>query len=162
MMQDAAGGLRFTLDLPSPHEPRRFKVRPVAEGEAGAVEDLLRHAPGVSRHTPPAETPFAASVRLGAFDEMRVLRAFADLRLGAPTADGCFVELLVVDPRYRRAGLGAHLFGALAERLREAGARRVALEVDEGNDGAARFWSRLGFAETARLDERRAYEKRLV
>ena len=30
MMQDAAGGLRFTLDLPSPHEPRRFKVRPVA------------------------------------------------------------------------------------------------------------------------------------
>ena len=36
------------------------------------------------------------------------------------------------------------------------------LEVDDGNDGAARFWTRLGFAETARLDERRAYEKRLA
>ena len=162
MIGGAAEGLRFTLDLPSPHEPRRFKVRPVSPDESGAVDDMVRHAHGVGRHTPPTESPQATSVRLGVFDDMRVLRAFIDLKAGAPTADACFIELMVVDPRYRRAGLGENLYRALAEQMKAAGARRIALEVEDGNDGAARFWTRLGFAETARLDQRRAYEARLA
>lgn len=161
MIASAADGIRFTLDLPSRTEPRRFKVRPVTDAESGAVEELLRHAPGVHRSRPPAETPLAVSACLGAFDEMRVLRALVEMRAGAPTPDCCFIELMVVDPRYRRAGLGAALFSELARRLKEAGARRVMLEVDEGNDAAMRFWHRQGFAETGRRAERRAYEKKL-
>lgn len=146
MIAQATGALRFTLDLPSRHEPRRFKARPLSENDSGAADDLMRHAPGVQRHTPPVESPHAATARIGVFDDMRVMRAFIDLRAGAPTADCCFVELMVVDPRYRRAGLGTCLFNALAAEMKAAGARRIALEVDEDNDGAARFWTRLGFA----------------
>lgn len=160
MVIGPAGGLRFSLDLPSTHEPRRFKVRPVAESEAGAVEDLLRHAPGVTRSKPPAENALTPAALLGAFDEMRVLRAFIDLRLGQPSADAAFVELIVVDPRYRRAALGANLMTELMTRLKDAGARRVCLEVDDDNEAAARFWQRLGFVEQDRTT-RRAFEKKL-
>lgn len=161
MIAQATGALRFTLDLPSRHEPRRFKARPLTENDAGAVDELMRHAPGVNRHLPPMESPEAATARIGVFDDMRVLRAFVDLRAGAPTADCCFVELMVVDPRYRRAGLGTHFFNALAAEMKAAGARRIALEVDEGNEGAARFWARLGFAEIGRSGYQRAFERAL-
>ncbi len=161
MIAQATGSLRFTIDLPSRHEPRRYKARPLTETDAGAVDDLMRHAPGVNRHTPPTESPGAATARIGVFDDMRVLRAFVDLRAGAPTADCCFVELMVVDPRYRRAGLGSHLFNALADEMKAAGARRIALEVDEDNDGAARFWSRLGFAAVPGASARTHMERRL-
>jgi GNAT superfamily N-acetyltransferase len=161
MIAEATGSLRFTIDLPSPHEPRRYKARPLTDSDAGAVDELMRHAPGVHRHRPPAEAPEAATARIGVFDEMRVLRAFIDLRAGAPTADCCFVELMVVDPRYRRAGLGAHMFNALAAQMKAAGARRIALEVDPGNDGAARFWGRLGFTEGAPRGDQRTFERKL-
>lgn len=161
MIAQATGALRFTIDLPSKHEPRHYKARPLTDGDAGAVDELMRHAPGVHRHRPPTESPEAATARIGVFDDMRVLRAFIDLRAGAPTADCCFVELMVVDPRYRRAGLGTHMFNALAAEMKAAGARRVALEVDSGNDGAARFWSRLGFTETAPRAGQRTFERPL-
>ena len=162
MIAATDGGLRFTLDLPSTHEPRHFRVRPISENEAGAVEELLRFAPGVSRRTPPVESSQAASLRLGAFDDMRVLRALVDLRAGAPAADACFIELMVVHPRFRRAGLGAALTVELLKRLHFAGARRVALEVDDGNDAAARFWTRQGFVETGRDKGRQSFEKTLA
>ena len=162
MNQERGDALRFLLDVPSSHEPRRFKVRPVAAGERGAVEDLLLHAPGVSPARPPAETPAAAWVRLGAFDEMRVLRALVDLRAGSPAPDCCFVELMVIDPRYRRAGFGAHLFGEIEKRLLEAGAARILLEVEHDNPNAARFWTRMGFVKGAATAARASYEKRLV
>lgn len=161
MIAHATGNLRFTLDLPSRHEPRRYKVRPLTQTDAGAADELMRHAPGVHRHRPPAEAPEAATARIGVFDEMRVLRAFVDLRAGAPTRDCCFVELMVVDPRYRRAGLGTHLFNALAAEMKAAGARRIALEVDEENEGAARFWSRLGFTEGPPRADQRTFERTL-
>jgi len=160
MVAGSASGLRFALDLASRTEPRHFKVRPVAEGETGAVDELLRHAPGVTRTRPPATSTAATSVRLGAFDDLRVLRALLDLHLGAPTADCAFVELLVVEPRYRNAGLGAAMFTELARRLKEAGARRIQLEVDHDNPNAARFWKRLGFSE-AGSGARLQFEKRL-
>ena len=156
-----AEGIRFALDLPSRTEPRHFKVRPVAEGDMGAVAELLRHAPGVSRHRPPTEAPQAASAKLGVFDDMRVLRGFVEVRAGAPASDACFIELIVIDPRYRRAGLGAAIVAELARRLKDAGARRFMIEVDEPNTDAMRFWQRHGFVETGRTDHRRMYERLL-
>ena len=161
MIAQATGSLRFTLDLPSRHEPRRYKARPLTVMDEGAADDLMRHAPGVNRHLPPAESPEATTARIGVFDDMRVLRAFIDLRAGAPTADCCFVELMVVDPRYRRAGLGTHMFNALAAEMKAAGARRIALEVDPDNEGAARFWQRLGFTEGAKRGDQRTFERKV-
>ncbi|MCC6919915.1 MAG: GNAT family N-acetyltransferase [Alphaproteobacteria bacterium] len=160
MVAGSAAGLRFTLDLPSRTEPRHFKVRPVAEGEGGATDELISHAPGVTRHRPPATSTAATTLRLGAFDDLRVLRALLDLHLGAPSADCAFVELFVVEPRYRNAGLGTAMFTELARRLKDAGARRIQLEVDHDNPNAARFWKRLGFAETG-TGARLQLEKRL-
>jgi ribosomal protein S18 acetylase RimI-like enzyme len=162
MIAQATGALRFTLDLPSSHEPRRYKARPLTDDDARAADDLMRHAPGVNRHIPPTQSPEAATARIGVFDDMRVLRAFIDLRAGAPTADCCFVELMVVDPRYRRAGLGTHMFNELAAEMKAAGARRIALEVDHDNEGAARFWTRLGFTEGERRGDQRTFERRLT
>jgi len=160
MVAGSADGLRFTLDLPSRTEPRHFKVRPLADADAGGAEELLRHAPGVTRATPPTTSARATTVRLGAFDDLRVLRAMIDLHLGAPAADSAFVELFVVEPRYRNAGLGGAMFEELARRLKDAGARRVILEVDDDNPNAARFWQRLGFVE-GQHTQRRMLEKRL-
>jgi ribosomal protein S18 acetylase RimI-like enzyme len=160
MVAGSASGLRFTLDLPSRTEPRHFKVRPLAEADAGAAAELLRHAPGVTRATPPTASANAATVRLGAFDDLRVLRAMIDLHLGAPAADGAFIELFVVEPRYRNAGLGGAMFAEIARRLKDAGARRIQLEVDHDNPNAARFWMRQGFVEAGGAP-RRMFEKRL-
>lgn len=160
MVAGSASGLRFTLDLPSRTEPRHFKVRPLADADAGAAEELLRHAPGVTRAVPPTASAQAATVRLGAFDDLRVLRAMIDLHLGAPAADGAFVELFVVEPRYRNGGLGGAMFSELARRLKDAGARRIQLEVDDDNPNAARFWRRHGFVETGR-SQRCTFEKKL-
>ncbi|BCW89879.1 hypothetical protein sos41_30470 [Alphaproteobacteria bacterium SO-S41] len=161
MSTGPADGIRFSLELPSRTEPRRYKVRPVAEADAGAVADLLRHGPGINRHKPPTQSPNAMATCLGVYDEMRVLRGIVELRAGAPTPDCCFIELMVIDPRYRRAGMGAALVAELATRLKQSGAERFAIEVDDDNDLAAKFWLRQGFVETGARGERRSFEKAL-
>ncbi len=54
------------------------------------------------------------------------------------------VENLHVRPGLRNAGIGRALLGAAARRLREAGAREVDLSVFAANEGALRFYRRLG------------------
>ncbi|GMG82061.1 hypothetical protein LNKW23_12740 [Paralimibaculum aggregatum] len=51
---------------------------------------------------------------------------------------------LHVLPGARGSGAGAALVGALAARLAAAGSRRLGLEVSLRNDGARRFYARLG------------------
>lgn len=58
--------------------------------------------------------------------------------------EDAYLDSLHVAPSGRGGGLGRRL---LAEAMREAvaaGARRAALRVIEGNDGAMRFYTRLG------------------
>lgn len=152
-------GFRFALDISVPGEPRRYKVRPVAEADRGALHELLRHAPGIDRTKPPTETPQTAPTCLGVFDDMRVLRAMVELRPGTPDKDAWFLELMVVDPRYRRAGLGAALVEEIVQRLKAQGIRRLVLEVDEPNAAAMRFWQRHGLVECGRREGRRVYER---
>ncbi len=61
-----------------------------------------------------------------------------------------WLEALWVDPRRRRAGLGAALIEAVAGWSRERGATRLDLSVTEGNDPARALYARAGFAETGR------------
>lgn len=53
-----------------------------------------------------------------------------------------------VDPAWRTRGLGAGLVRAVLEWARSWGARSVVLAVTESNDGATRFYERIGFVDT--------------
>ncbi len=60
-------------------------------------------------------------------------------------ADGeCYVDNLHLRPGRRGGGLGRRLLGHAAGALAVRGATRAALTIIEGNDGAARFYARLG------------------
>jgi ribosomal protein S18 acetylase RimI-like enzyme len=60
-------------------------------------------------------------------------------------AKGMYVVDLFVDPKWRGRNLGEALLRAAARRARERGAQFIKLEVDLNNDGAGRFYDRLGF-----------------
>ncbi len=53
-----------------------------------------------------------------------------------------------VAPTARRRGVGAALLGAVGTWAVEGGARALTLGVAEGNEGARRFYERLGFRPT--------------
>jgi GNAT superfamily N-acetyltransferase len=55
---------------------------------------------------------------------------------------------LIVEPRWRRRGLGARLVEALAEALRARGAPRLVIQVAARNPDAARAFARMGFRTT--------------
>jgi ribosomal protein S18 acetylase RimI-like enzyme len=64
----------------------------------------------------------------------------------AATLEGtnCQVGSLHVRPDMRGGGIGRSLLGTLAQRLRQEGARSADLWVFAANDGAIRFYRRLG------------------
>ena len=55
------------------------------------------------------------------------------------------LEGIVVDPEYRRRGVGAGLMRAAAEAARQAGCYKLALTSNLARTGAHRFYSRLGW-----------------
>jgi ribosomal-protein-alanine N-acetyltransferase len=89
----------------------------------------------------------AASIRAA---EVNVLVArihckiagFAIMRYGE---DDAHLDLLAVAPPYRRSGVGRQLLEWLEKCAVVAGIFSVALEVRAGNEGAQRFYERLGY-----------------
>ena len=74
------------------------------------------------------------------------LLAFVQFRLVEKSwGKSCEVDLLSVDEERRGGGLGAAVMDAVEERARAAGAAGVRLAVSLGNDGAMRFYERLGY-----------------
>lgn len=67
---------------------------------------------------------------------------------------GLYVVDLFIDGKARNRGIGLKLLREAARRGRAKGARFMKLEVLTTNDGAARFYERLGFA---RHDEDRLF-----
>jgi ribosomal protein S18 acetylase RimI-like enzyme len=64
----------------------------------------------------------------------------------AATLEGtsCHVGNLHVRPEMRDGGIGRLLLGTLAQRMRQQGARSAELWVFAANEGAIRFYRRLG------------------
>jgi ribosomal-protein-alanine N-acetyltransferase len=60
---------------------------------------------------------------------------------------------LDVHPEARRRGVGRALAQAVLERLARAGARKIRLEVDVGNEGAVAFYRTLGFRPIGRIPD---------
>jgi GNAT superfamily N-acetyltransferase len=81
--------------------------------------------------------------RLVGSAHLMVLRHF-----GRSLSRSGVVEGVVVDPAYRRAGVGAALMRAAAEAAREAGCYKLALSSNLARTGAHRFYSRLGWKRT--------------
>ena len=66
---------------------------------------------------------------------------------------------LAVDSHRRRQGIGSRLVEQTIEACKAAGAKKIFLEVRESNEGARKFYSRLGFTGEGR---RRRYYRRPV
>lgn len=61
--------------------------------------------------------------------------------------DAAHLNLLAVEPRYRRCGIGRQLINWLEESARVAGTFAISLEVRARNAVARRFYSALGYRE---------------
>ena len=81
--------------------------------------------------------------RLVGSAHLMVLRHF-----GRSLSRSGVVEGVVVDPAYRRAGVGAALMSAVADAARAAGCYKLALTSNLARAGAHRFYSRLGWKRT--------------
>ena len=81
--------------------------------------------------------------RLVGSAHLMVLRHF-----GRSLSRSGVVEGVVVDPAYRRAGVGAALMSAVAEAARRAGCYKLALTSNLARPGAHRFYRRLGWKRT--------------
>lgn len=64
--------------------------------------------------------------------------------------DEAQVATVAVHPEFRRRGIARRLFQIMGEAARELGARRMTLEVREGNTAARRLYETEGFQETFR------------
>jgi GNAT superfamily N-acetyltransferase len=82
------------------------------------------------------------ATQVGADVGVAVLSFLWTLEHGGPAA---WLDELYVDPAQRRHGIGAALVQAAARLARERGCIALDLEVEDGHDGAARLYARLGF-----------------
>lgn len=76
------------------------------------------------------------------------IAGFAIMRYGE---DDAHLDLLAVTPPYRRTGIGRQLLEWLEKCAVVAGIFTVALEVRAENEGAQRFYERLGYRTLAEL-----------
>jgi ribosomal protein S18 acetylase RimI-like enzyme len=65
--------------------------------------------------------------------------------------ESAHLNLLAVDPGYRRHGIGRQLVEWLEESARVAGTFVISLEVRAGNRGALEFYRKLGYREIVHL-----------
>jgi len=70
----------------------------------------------------------------------------------APSGLRGYIVTLDVLPEYRHSGLGARLLEEMEWRVQAAGARWMDLHVFTGNEGAIRFYERLGYERMGRKD----------
>jgi GNAT superfamily N-acetyltransferase len=171
----AAWGVRVPPGIPWPHGRKLLALRFM--GLDSAAFTPAPAAPGVAvRLAGPADLETILPVDATAFDEDPALeRAWLQPHLGAAgvevalaTLDGravgtgytvrtddragpaLYLAGVAVLPGARGRGVGAALSSWLIERGLAAGARLAHLHAD--NDGAARVYARLGFADADGLD----------
>ncbi|MGE0823197.1 MAG: GNAT family N-acetyltransferase [Candidatus Binatia bacterium] len=135
------------MNAPIPQHNAEFKLARLSD--AALIATLARDL--VEAGLPWSWRPkrVAASIR---HPETNVLTVWVDGRLRGFAIMEFLVEhahlnLLAVEPSYRRFGLGRQLVEWLEETARVGGIRTIKLEVRAGNSDARVFYQRLGYRE---------------
>jgi ribosomal-protein-alanine N-acetyltransferase len=115
---------------------------PIARMTASLIEAGLPHAWTYRRVV--SHVRSSNSVVVTARDKS-FIAGFAIMHFGD---DSAHLNLLAVEPGYRRRGLGSRLIGWLEDSSRVAGVQFISLEVRSSNHRALSFYSSLGYRET--------------
>lgn len=107
-----------------------------------ALEELTSVAPGKTLED---------TVTFGVFADERLI-AFAQLARDYPKPSEWWIGLLLVDPDERGRGFGSEIHRQLVDWISAQGATAIGLIVQPQNDGALRFWQRLGYIERERRE----------
>jgi GNAT superfamily N-acetyltransferase len=118
--------------------------------EPGPAEALAVFYAGPEEGQDPKNKIFLGVTERGRSDLVGALDAFRDY----PTPGSWYIGLLLLDPRTRRAGLGAQILEEFALFAGRSGARELQLNVVEQNTLAHAFWIRHGFQEVRRWRQR--------
>lgn len=93
---------------------------------------------------PKGKTP-ADKFVIGFFTESENLIGILDIIRDFPSQSDWWLGLLLLDPAYRRQGLGRKIYCAFEKWVAQSGAQRICLGVIDQNRDAYRFWQTLGF-----------------
>ncbi len=155
---------------------KRFRAEPLTPDEAPAVQQLLEACADycqmvLGRNPLPgdAEALYLMGPEAGraAGDKLLYgirpaegggLIGLLDVFRNYPEPGIWYVGLLLFHPAKRSGGIGREVLESVAAAARDAGARELQLNVVAQNIKAFAFWSRNGFAETRRWEQR--YEQR--
>ena len=110
---------------------------------------------------PPAKT-LEDKFLIGLWEADQKLIAVLDIVRDYPASREWFVGLLLIDPKYRRHGLGRAIYQACEGWAMQQGAQHIGLGVIEQNEHAYLFWQQLGFMEQSRRPPRRYGNKEHV
>jgi ribosomal protein S18 acetylase RimI-like enzyme len=124
-----------------------LRESPSAFGSTYAAESQLAESEWVKRATPDAG---GRSITFLAYDgesPCGIVRGWLDDRVEATA----WVQSMWVAPGWRRLGVGQRLIDAVADWARGRGVRTLKLMVTSSNESAIRFYQRLGFAMTGRV-----------
>jgi len=133
-------------------------IRPARADEADWAKDLVRAAyrhyvPRMGREPAPMLADYAGLIAAG---EVNVLVDGGE-RVGLivlrPESDALFVENVAVAPAHRGHGHGRTLMAFAESEARRLGRARIELYTHETMTENLRFYTRLGFRETARLEQ---------
>ena len=123
-------------------------IRALDRNDAGAIVALESRCEGAAKWGEPAYRGFGANGFTGwAATRGNVMAGFIVVR---SVADEMEIMNLGVEPDARRQGSAARLIARAIDEGRDAGVKRVYLEVRESNATARAFYSSLGFAEQGR------------
>jgi GNAT superfamily N-acetyltransferase len=115
-----------------------FSRHHLAEGQTPSVHHLLQDLPASQQ---------AQALRLGLLGPEGQLVGFALLVKDWQRARQWCLRVQVLHPDWRNQGLGTHLYEAITAWAKAQGAAAILIGVLASNDGARRFWQRLGFQE---------------
>ncbi|MBK7032054.1 MAG: GNAT family N-acetyltransferase [Ignavibacteria bacterium] len=108
-------------------------------GRHNAAQYLLQNVP--------PSTAKEDKIVLGFHDETGLLVAICDLLRNYPSAGEWWIGLLMIDPKYRSAGLGTQILQDVVNMARAEEATALWVAPLEQNPNAQRFWERHGFVE---------------
>jgi aminoglycoside 3-N-acetyltransferase len=120
----------------------------------GAYEEETRGSSASSARLSTHVDEFLEDRDRGVFVAVVGERIVGMLVASRPTNDRGEVNLVFVEPEFRRRGILRELEADASEYLREAGCHIVELRVDAENDAARSAWLSLGYAPTMEFMER--------